>query len=268
MRSHGVDRAESGIDRPHSARTWNYWLGGKDYYPADKNAADLVEDIIPGIVDSARADRAFLERCIRHLVVDQGIRQFLDVGAGLPTADNTHQVAQRLAPEARIVYVDNDPLVVAHARSLLCGAPRGAISYVEGDLRRPEDILKLASETLDLTRPIAVMLLSTLNHVLDDEEAHRSVHHLLDAVPSGSFLAIAHPTAEVDGDAMHEAIRRYMEHGGTPLVARDRAHLARYFEDLELLEPGVVSCTRWRPDSTPREGIPEVSQFCAVGRKP
>ncbi|GAA3129455.1 SAM-dependent methyltransferase [Streptosporangium carneum] len=267
-REPGRQPVDIGADRPHSARIWNYWLGGKDNYPADRDAGDMVEGLIPGIVDSARADRAFLGRCVNHLVVDAGIRQFLDIGTGLPTVDNTHEVAQRLAPESRIVYVDNDPLVLAHARALLVSAPEGATNYIDADLRDPAHILRVAAETLDLTRPVALMLLGILHHIVDDDEVAQIVRDLVAAVPSGSYLVVAHATAEVHGDAMHEAMRRFMERGGTPIVARDREGVARFFDGLDLLEPGVVSCSRWRPEPGPWGEPPEVSQFCGVARKP
>ncbi|WP_283137057.1 SAM-dependent methyltransferase [Rhizohabitans arisaemae] len=256
-----------GVDRPHSARIWNYWLGGKDNYAADRDAGDMVAQLIPGITDSARADRAFLGRCVRHLVADLGIRQFLDIGTGLPTADNTHEVAQRLAPESRIVYVDNDPLVLAHARALLVSSPQGTTRYIDADLREPARILESARETLDFSRPVAIMLLGILHHIVDDDEAYRIVRQLIDAVPPGSCMVLAHATAEVHGEAMHEAMRRFMEMGGTPIVARDRHRLAGFFDGLELLEPGVVSCSRWRPETGPGEAPAEVSQFCAAGIK-
>ncbi|MEU3164749.1 SAM-dependent methyltransferase [Streptosporangium sp. NPDC006930] len=267
-RESGWQPVELDAGRPHSARIWNYWLGGKDNYPADREAGDMVEQLIPGIVDSARADRAFLGRCVQHLVAEAGIRQFLDIGTGLPTADNTHEVAQRIAPESRIVYVDNDPLVLVHARALLVGNSEGATDYIDADLRDPQHILRAAAETLDLTRPVALMLLGILHHITDDEEAEKVVRELVDAVPSGSHLVIAHATAEVHGEAMHEAMRQFMERGGTPIVARDRDHLASFFDGLELLEPGVVSCSRWRSERTSWGDSPEVSQFCGVARKP
>ncbi|MER6831002.1 SAM-dependent methyltransferase [Streptosporangium sp. NPDC000563] len=267
-RESGWQPVELDAGRPHSARIWNYWLGGKDNYPADREAGDMVEQLIPGIVDSARADRAFLGRCVQYLVAEAGIRQFLDIGTGLPTADNTHEVAQRIAPESRVVYVDNDPLVLVHARALLVGNSEGATDYIDADLRDPQHILRAAAETLDLTRPVALMLLGILHHLTDDEEAGKVVRELVDAVPSGSHLVIAHATAEVHGEAMHEAMRQFMERGGTPIVARDRHHVASFFDGLELLEPGVVSCSRWRSERTPWGDSPEVSQFCGVARKP
>jgi hypothetical protein len=252
---------------PHTARVWNYWLGGKDNYTADREAGDQVEALIPGIVNSARANRAFLGRAVRYLVADAGIRQFLDVGTGIPTANNTHEVAQSIAPESRIVYVDNDPIVLVHARALLVGSPQGVTDYIEADARDPEKILQEAARTLDFEQPIAVMMLGILNHIVDDEQAHAIVNRLLDAVPSGSYLVIGHPTAEVHGEAMEESMRLWNERGGTPIKSRNRHELAAFFDRLELLEPGVVSCSQWRPG--PDEEIREmVSEFCAVGRKP
>jgi O-methyltransferase involved in polyketide biosynthesis len=255
-------------DRPHSARIWNYWLGGKDNYPADRETGDMVEQMIPGIAAAARANRGFLTRAVRYLVVDEGIRQFLDIGTGLPTADNTHEVAQRHAPESRIVYVDNDPLVLVHAQALLVSSPEGACDYINADVRDTDKILEAARETLDFSKPVALMLLGVLNHILDDDEAHEIVRRLLAALPSGSFMAIGHPTAEVHGDAMHESMRLFMERGGTPIVARSKRELETFFEGLELLEPGVVSCSRWRPEESSFGEPPEVSEFCGLGRKP
>jgi O-methyltransferase involved in polyketide biosynthesis len=253
---------------PHSARIWNYWLGGKDNYPIDRKVGDQIRAVLPEIVDNARHDRVFLGRVVRYLTRDAGIRQFLDIGTGLPTADNTHQVAQRQAPESRIVYVDNDPLVLVHARVLLTGTAEGATDYVDGDLREPGVILEHAARTLDFTRPVALMLLGIMHYIEDDDEAHAIVRRLLDAVPSGSHLAIQHPTNTVSGARMDEAVRRWNETGGVPIRLRTPDELARFFVDLELLEPGVVSCSRWRPEAT-RWGIPpEVDIFGAVGRKP
>ena len=250
---------------PHTARTWNYWLGGKDNYPADREAGDQIRALMPEIVDAARAVRAFLGRAVRHLAGEVGIRQFLDIGTGLPTVNNTHEVAQATAPECRIVYVDNDPLVLAHARALLTSSPEGATDYLDADLGDPDTILREAAKTLDFTQPIALMLLGILNFILDNDEAHAIVDQLLDALPAGSYLVLSHPTAEVDGDAVLKSIRIWNEGGGTPpITARGRQELIRFFDRLELLEPGVVSVSRWRPDI----GTPvEVFEFCGVGRK-
>jgi O-methyltransferase involved in polyketide biosynthesis len=258
---------ELNTEFPHTARVWNYWLGGTDNFPADREAGDQVRALIPEIVDSARADRAFLGRAVRYLVGEAGIRQFLDIGTGIPTANNTHEVAQAVAPECRIVYIDNDPIVLTHARALLTSSPQGATTYVDADAREPDKVLQAAAKLLDFSQPVALMLLGILNHILDDDEAHGIVNRLLDGVPSGSYLVIGHPTKEVHGEAMAEAMRLWNERGGTPITDRSRQELARFFDRLELLEPGVVSCSRWRPDPADAEPA-EVSEFCAVGRKP
>jgi O-methyltransferase involved in polyketide biosynthesis len=251
----------------HSARIWNYWLGGKDNFAIDRQVGDQVREVLPEIADCARHDRAFLGRVVRHLVAEAGIRQFLDIGTGLPTADNTHEVAQRLAPESRIVYVDNDPMVLVHARALLTSSPEGVTDYIDGDLREPDPILDKAAKTLDFTQPVALMLLGILQYIGDDEQAQAIVNHLLDVVPSGSYLALQHPTNAVTGARMEEAVRRWNEAGGTPIHLRTPEGLARFFDRLELLEPGVVSCSRWWP-AGPGDAEAEVDVFGAVGRKP
>jgi len=250
----------------HSARIWNYWLGGKDHYPVDRRVGDQIAEMFPDIVRLARADRAFLGRVVRHLVGEAGIRQFLDIGTGLPTADNTHVVAQKVAPACRIVYVDNDPLVLAYARALLTSTPQGMTDYLDADLRDPDKIVREAARTLDFTQPVAVMLLGVLIHITDDREAYAIVDRLLDAVPSGSYLVIAHSTNEITGAAMDEAVRHWNEFGKPPMTLRTPQAIARFFERLELLEPGVVSTTRWRPDPSDH-GRRDVDEFCGVGRK-
>jgi hypothetical protein len=236
---------------PHPARVWNYFLGGKDNFPADRAAGDQVLALMPEIVDSARADRAFLRRVVRYLAGEAGVRQFLDIGTGLPTADNTHEVAQAVAPESRIVYVDNDPIVLVHARALLTSGPAGVTDYVEADVRDTDKLLQAAARTLDFSQPVALMLLGILN-----------------AVSSGSYLAVVHPTQEVHGEAMAETLRLWNQRGGAPIVDRSRQELAGFFDRLELLEPGVVSCSQWRPDPDDPSSQVEVAHFCAVGRKP
>ena len=250
----------------HSARFWNYLLGGKDNYQVDREAAERILVPIPSMRDTVRAERGFLIRAVRHLVTEAGIRQFLDIGTGLPTANNTHEVAQATEPQCRIVYVDNDPLVLAHARALLTSTPQGATDYLHADVRDPELILEHAARTLDFAQPVALMLLGILNFVPDDVEAHAVVDRLLRALPAGSYLVLSHPTAEVDGEAMAEAMRLWNDSGAAPIVSRSREQLIRFFDDLELLEPGVVSCSRWRPEKhlvTPAE----VFHFSGVGRK-
>ncbi|MDQ2879904.1 MAG: SAM-dependent methyltransferase [Actinomycetota bacterium] len=260
----GVDIDSS---KPQSARIWNYWLGGKDNYPVDREAGDEVRARIPDIADGARAERAFLVRVVRHLVGEVGIRQFLDVGTGLPTLNNTHEVAQTMAPECRIVYVDNDLLVLAHARALLTSTPEGVTEYIHADLRDPDTILTEAARILDFSQPVGLMLLGVVNHIMDCDEAYSVVNRLVTSLPSGSYLALTHSTAEVHGEPMLEVMRQVTERGGTPIRARTRHELVRFFDGTELLDPGVVSCSRWRPDPIQvgtRQA--EVYLFGGVGR--
>jgi hypothetical protein len=251
---------------PHSARIWNYWLGGKDNFQADREAGDEFLTYYPQQLDKARACRQFLSRAVRYLVQEQGIRQFLDVGTGLPTADNTHEVAQRLAPEARIVYVDNDPLVLAHARALLTSSPEGSTSYIDADMHDPEAIIAEAAETLDFAQPIALLMIGVLGHVADYEEACSIVRALLDGLPSGSYLI------ETDGtDSSPEymaAIEMYRDSGGVPYNARTHEQIAGYYKGLELVEPGVVPIHLWRPEPNAFGEAPDVSESGGVGRKP
>ncbi len=255
--------------KPHTARFWNYLLGGTDNYRVDRAAAEQILAVAPGFRDAARAVRGFLARAVRHLVAEVEIRQFLDIGTGLPTANNTHEVAQAIAPECRVVYVDNDPMIMAYARALLTSTPEGATDYVFADLRDPDTILREAAGTLDLTQPVGLMLLGVLNHIMDTAEAHAIVNQLVDALPPGSYLAVSHPTTEIDAEVMLEVVRRWNEGGGTPpVVFRDRHELTLFFDRLELLEPGIVSCSRWRPDPGDLSVPTEVYEFCGVGRKP
>ena len=266
----GDDTAQTAIDTsvPHSARIWNYWLGGKDNFAVDRAAGDAWAATFPGMRDIARASRGFLTRSIRYLADDAGIRQFLDVGTGLPTADNTHQVAQRIAPEARIVYVDNDPLVLAHARALLTSTPQGATAYVHADLRDPDKILAEAADTLDFTRPIALILSGVLGHVVDIDQARSIVRDLLAGLPSGSYLSLNDGTSVIAREELEQATQDYNDSGALPYVQRTPAEIASFFDGLELVEPGVVSCPRWRPDPAPGGPPAELDAFGGVGRKP
>ena len=253
----------------HSARIWNYWLGGKDNFAVDREAGDKVAAMLPSIVVQARADRAFLGRAIRYLAGEAGVRQFLDIGTGLPTADNTHEVAQRVAPEARIVYADNDPMVLLHARALLTSSPEGVCDYIDGDLREPDQILDQAARTLDFTRPVALMLLGIVHHIPDTDQAYSIVRQLTAALAPGSYLTINHSTSAVHGAAMEEAVAHWNRVGTPSMTLRTPQQIARFFDGLDLLEPGVVSCSRWRPDLSPVGGQPpEVDEFCGVARKP
>jgi hypothetical protein len=262
--------ARTGIDTtvPHSARIWNYWLGGKDNFAVDRAAGDAWAATFPGVRDIARASRSFLTRSLHYLAAEAGIRQFLDIGTGLPTADNTHQVAQRVAPEARIVYVDNDPLVLAHARALLTSTPEGATAYIHADLRDPDKILAEAAETLDFTKPIALILSGVLGHVVDIGEARSIVRGLMDALPSGSYLSLNDGTSVVGGDQVEQATQDYNESGALPYIQRTPEEIASFFDGLELVPPGMVSCPRWRPDPAPADSLAEVDAFGGVGRKP
>lgn len=260
------DRLQSHI--PHTARIWNYWLGGKDHFPVDREVGEKVREIFPVVVDLAKADRLFLGRAVRYLVEDAGIRQFLDIGTGLPTKDNTHQVAQGLVPEARIVYVDNDPLVLAHARALLTSSPEGATAYLEADLRRPDEIIAAAARTLDFTEPVAVMLLGIMHFVGDDDELQRIIDRLVAAIPSGSHIAVANTTTAVNGETTAEAVRVWNQDAQPKLKLRTPERIAEFFAGLEIVEPGWVSCSRWRPEPDP-SGLPdEVDQWAGVVRKP
>jgi hypothetical protein len=255
------------VDRPQSARVWNYWLGGQDNFPVDREVGDQIRTMLPGIVDIARADRAFLMRAVRHLTVECEIRQFLDIGTGLPSANNTHEVAQLLAPESHVVYVDNDPLVLAHARALLTSSPEGATLYIDADVHEPDAILTQAAQILDFSEPIALMMLGIVNHIMDDEQAYSIVDRLLADLVPGSFLVLAHPTADIDGEAMKVAMKFMNESGGTPVRPRTLHEVTHFFRNLELVEPGVVSLPMWRPDPAQIGNLVEVSEFCGVGRK-
>jgi O-methyltransferase involved in polyketide biosynthesis len=255
--------------RPHTARIWNYWLGGRDNYPVDRAAGDRIRRLHPGIGDYARADRAFLGRSVRHLAGEAGIRQFLDVGTGLPSADNTHEVAQRVAPDARVVYMDNDPIVLTHAQALLTSTPQGRTAYADADLRDVDAVLEHAAKTLDLTRPVALMLLGVVIFIEDEEESYDVVRRLLDALPAGSHLVLTHTVTGPDMPDVDAAVAFWNEHGTPRLTQRTPEQVARYFDGLELLPPGVVSCPRWRPEAGERDVTPaEVAMYGGVGRKP
>ncbi|MCX4669395.1 SAM-dependent methyltransferase [Streptomyces sp. NBC_01381] len=253
--------------QPHTARIWNYWLGGKDNYPVDQAAGDQIRTLHPGIGEYARADRLFLGRAVSHLVTECGIRQFLDIGTGLPTADNTHEVAQRLAPETRVVYVDNDPLVLTHARALLTSTPEGKTDYLDEDLRNVEAILEHAAKTLDFDQPVALMLLGVVIFIDDDSEAYGIVRRLLDALPAGSHLVLSHTITSPSMPDVDEAVAFWNENGTPKLTQRTPDRVAEFFDGLELLDPGVVSCNRWRPESDAASGLEDVAMFGGVGVK-
>ncbi|WP_443062749.1 SAM-dependent methyltransferase [Streptomyces sp. NBC_00390] len=253
--------------RPHTARIWNYWTGGKDNYVVDREAGDQIRELHPGIGEYALADRRFLGRSVRYLAAEAGIRQFLDIGTGLPSADNTHEVAQRVTPDARIVYVDNDPLVLAHARALLTSSPEGRTDYLDADLRDVDTILERAAQTLDFKQPVALMLLGVVIFVEDHEESYDVVRRLMDALPSGSHLVLSHTITSPAMPDVDAAVAFWNEHGTPKLTQRTPEQVERYFDGLELLAPGVVSCNRWRPDAGDPANPDEVAMFGGVGRK-
>jgi hypothetical protein len=262
----GVQQAPTmDTDVAHSPRIWNYWLGGKDNYEVDRRVGDEFRELFPPIVDIARSSRAFLQRAVQHLAGEAGVRQFLDIGTGLPTVDNTHEVAQRVAPESRIVYVDNDPIVLAHARALLLSSAEGATTYIDADLYDTSRILDVAARSLDFSRPIALMLMNILGHVPELGQAKEIVTRLVDALPSGSYLVVADGTT--DGGPFDAAIEMWNNAGSLPYTLRTPEQIAQYFDGLELLEPGVVACSLWRPENGHVGAPAPVDEFGAVGQK-
>jgi hypothetical protein len=251
----------------HPARVYDYWLGGTSNFPADREAAERVLAATPGLRSRVRANRAFLARAVRYLAAEAGIRQFLDIGTGIPSADNTHEVAQAVAPQSRIVYVDNDPIVLAHSHSLLASSPEGATQYLDGDLRAAAPILRAAAGTLDLSHPTALMLVGILHLIQDFEEPYRLVASLMDGLPSGSYLVVSHPASDIHA-GQAEAQRRYNERVSTPQTLRTRDEVSGFFDGLDLVPPGLVYVHEWRPD--PGDVAPEggVSAYGAVARKP
>jgi hypothetical protein len=252
----------------HTARIWNYWLGGKDNYEVDRIVGEQIRQLHPMIGDYARADRLFLGRAVRWLVNDAGIRQFLDIGTGLPTVDNTHEVAQREAPESKVVYVDNDPLVLAHARALLTSTPEGATDYIHADLRDVDRILSEAARTLDFSAPIALTMLGVVIFIGDGEDPDGIVHRYIDALSPGSYLVLSHTITRPDMPDVDAAVAFWNEHGTPKLTQRTHEQIAGFFDGLELLDPGVVSCSRWRPEATLGGEPAEVAMFGGVARKP
>jgi S-adenosyl methyltransferase len=264
--SAGSQKPKLDASVPHSARVWNYWLGGKDNYPADRSVGDQVMAMFPDITRLARADRAFLGRAVRYLAGEAGIRQFLDIGTGLPTANNTHQVAQAIAPESRIVYVDNDPLVLVHARALLTSTQEGACDYIDADLRDTGKILAETAKTLDFTQPVALMMLGIMGQIPDSDHPESIIKRLMDALPAGSYLTLS------DGvntsETFTEAVRHYNENSASTYHPRSPEQITSFFEGLEPVEPGVVPLMQWRPEATPFPDTGEVPGYGGIGRKP
>jgi hypothetical protein len=267
------DVLASTADRPafdasvaHQARIYNYWLGGKDNYTADRKAAEEAIAAYPGVVTGARANRKFLARAVGHLTVDAGIRQFLDLGTGIPAANNTHEVAQAVAPESRVVYVDYDPVVLAHARALLASNKAGLIDYLDADLRDTDTILEQASRTLDFSQPVAIMLIAILHAIGDEDDPHGIVAKLMDAVPSGSYLVLSHVASDIDPEQIADATARLNQLSHQHFTLRDHDQVLRFFDGLELLEPGVARVEEWRvPELEIRD---RSAMWGGVGRKP
>jgi hypothetical protein len=259
--------APSGLDTsvPHIARVYDYWLGGKDNFAVDREVAEQVMAAYPGILRDVRAQRAFLANAVAYLAGVAGIGQFLDIGTGIPTADNTHEVAQDVAPGCRVVYVDNDPMVLAHARALLTGVT-APTAYVDADLRDTGEVLAQAARLLDFSQPVAVMLLGVLHLVSDAEDPWSIVTTLMDAVPPGSYLVISHPALDIS-EAQAEGQRVYNQNVSTAQTLRTRDQVARFFTGLEFVPPGLVQVHQWHPD--PEDDAPEgtVSAHGGVARK-
>ncbi|MEV4171362.1 SAM-dependent methyltransferase [Nonomuraea sp. NPDC049709] len=250
---------------PHAARIWNYWMGGKDNFAADRAAGDAVAEVYPEIVQMAVQSRRFLIRAVRHLAAEAGVSQFLDIGTGLPTMQNTHEVAQAIDPSARIVYVDNDPLVLVHARALLRNtSPEGVTAYVDGDYHEPELIISEARKVLDFTRPIAVMFMGVLGYVHDLEVMRSIIDRVMQVVPSGSYLVLWDGTAT--GEAVAEGSDKLAESGAVPYYLRSVEELAECFGGLHLVEPGLAPITQWRPEG--EEEAPFIDAHGGVARKP
>jgi hypothetical protein len=270
------DRAAGGESRlpsfdpavPNPARMWNYWLGGKDNFAADRDLAQRVLEVMPSMPLIARAARLFLIDAVHQLATVCGIGQFLDIGTGLPTADNTHDVAQRAARGSRIVYVDHDPVVLTHAQALLTSSPEGATDYLQADLRDTGTILQGAARTLDLSRPVAILLIAVLHFIPDADDPYAVVARLMDAVPPGSYLVMAHAASDIAPEASAEMARRYNQMSSAPITPRGRDQVARFFDGLELLPPGLVPISQWGLAGPIDATVGGLTGYCGIARKP
>jgi hypothetical protein len=251
---------------PSPARMWNYWVGGKDHFAADREAADKIMAAMPSLPAIARSVRHFLIDIVHTLTVDYGIRQFLDIGTGLPTADNTHDVAQRAAPASRIVYADYDPVVLTHARALLTSSPEGRTDYIQADLRDTGKILAAAERTLDFSKPVAILLLAVLHFIPDEDDPYGIVQELMDAVPTGSYLVIVHAPSDRNPEEMAEQTRRYNDSGAARMRPRSQEEILRFFRGLELIEPGLAPLSEWLPNGEAEPGSGKA--VAGVARKP
>lgn len=263
----GLPSFDTSVATP--ARMWNYWIGGRDNFAVDREAAKQVQEAMPSLPVIARLVRRFLIRAVHTLAADHGIRQFLDVGSGLPTANNTHDVAQGVAPESRVVYVDHDPVVISHSRALLTGNATGKTAAVHADLRDTSAIVTQAAEILDFTRPVAVMLIGLLHFIPDHDDPYAVVRRLMDAVPAGSFLVLGHAASDIAAEAGAEMTRRYNARSAVPITLRSRDQVARFFDGMDMLDPGLAPLVRWwdlgRADVGEAQGL---IGYCGIGRKP
>lgn len=249
---------------PSPARIYDLWLGGKDNYEIDRVVSEQILAAVPELPVLARTNREFLGRAVRYMAGEAGIRQFLDIGTGIPTANNTHQVAQAMAPDSRVVYVDNDPVVLVHARALLTSSPEGATSFVDADLREPDQILAAADSLLDLSRPVGLTLLGVVDFLPDTKEATSIIQRLLAEMPPGSHLALSHGLV---GKKLEEGVRHWNESGGSPMTLRTLEEVTDFFDGLDLLHPGVVALPRWRPTPDTLYADREAVYYAGVGRK-
>ncbi|MBV9092432.1 MAG: SAM-dependent methyltransferase [Streptosporangiaceae bacterium] len=253
---------------PNPARMWNYWIGGKDHFAADREAAEQALEVMPSLPVIAQLVRRFLINTVHELASEHGIRQFLDLGTGLPTADNAHDVAQRVAPDARIVYADYDPVVLSHARALLTSTPEGKTDYLQADLRDPEAILSAAARTLDFSRPVAVLLLAVLHFIPDSDDPYGVIRRLMAGVPSGSYLVICHAAGDIEAEAVAEHARRYNQRAAAQITPRSREQVARFFDGLDMDERGLVPLSEWFGASQPDTGkVSGLAGYCGIGRK-
>jgi trans-aconitate methyltransferase len=265
-----ADVARDGLDTgiPQSARVYDFLLGGKDNYEADRAVGAALVAQAPALPVMVRAQRALLARMVRYLVVEAGVRQFLDIGTGIPTGDNVHEVAQRIVPESRVVYVDNDPIVLAHARALMRSSPRGRTAFIQADVREPQEILadpRLAA-VLDRDEPVALLLIGIVHHLREEDRPYDLVRRLVDWLPSGSHLAVVTPSADFD-PALMASIAATAERSGIPYVPRSKAETDRFFEGLEYVDPGLVPILAWRPDRRVKD--PDaVHGWAGLARKP
>jgi len=252
----------------HQARIYDYWLGGSNNFAADREAAEQAVAAYPPILRAVRAQRAFLARAVRYLAEQAGVRQFLDVGTGLPTASNTHEVAQAVAPQARVVYVDNDPMVLAHGRALLASTPQGATAYLDADLRDPDRILAGAADLLDFDQPVALLLVGVLQLIPQSDDPHAIVARLTGALSAGSWLAVYHPASDVDQYRVAEAVRQVNARSAGTTTLRSHAQVARFFDGTKLIEPGLVQVHRWQPGSISPDIGDQIAAYAGLARKP